>query len=343
MRLARSGARVVVLEQASLPRPKACGGLVPEAALHRVSRDWSELVGNRVERRKYLKNHGCPHVTHTPDSVLALVDRARFDSGIVELALELGRGNLDLLERFRVTAVEECADRVLIRSSDGQLVEARYLIAADGAASRTARCLELNSSKMNAVGVDTEVVVSDEVYQTFSDHVLFDYFCLPVGYGWVFPKGNSTLSVGVASWDRRVACKAAMADYLDYTLSRGDIITTTSRAHPIPVYQGRARIASARACLVGDAASLVDPVTGEGIRFALRSGLIAAQSILELLNDEVASETDYDDCRLYQDRLYASMGPHLDALNAFAVLPFRQAPGLYYRRFVTGGQAKAYK
>lgn len=341
--LAATGLKVIMLEQYELPRPKPCGGLVPEGALAGLAHDVSDLVGHRVVDRKYSFQDKLPHASHTPDSALALVDRASFDAGLVQSAMSAARGSIALQEGFRVRDVLETETRVEIRGARGQLVTARFAIAADGAASRTARCLALNTRRTSAVGIDTEVRVTDACYHRFAGAVLFDYFQLPCGYGWVFPKGDSVLSVGVASWKKRVDCKAAMARYLTHHFADSDLLATIDRAHPIPVYNGHTPIATRRVCLTGDAASLVDPVTGEGIRFALSSGTTAARSICDIIANPDVDEAESGDCRLYQQRIYKSISQSLEPLHRFATLPFREAPEYYYRRFITGGEAKAYR
>ena len=341
--LAATGLKVVLLEQYELPRPKPCGGLVPEATLAVLAQDVSALVGNRVVDRRYSYQNTLPHASHTPDSVLALVDRASFDAGLVQGAISAARGSIVLQEGFRVTEVMETEAQVEIRGARGQWVTARFAIAADGAASRTARCLALNPRRVNAVGIDTEVRVSEECYRRFATAVLFDYFCLPCGYGWVFPKGDCVLSVGVASWRKSVDCKAAMSNYLSHHFSKRDLLSSIHRAYPIPVYNGQAPIATRRVCLAGDAASLVDPVTGEGIRFALYSGMTAARTICDIITKADGEGAEPGDCRLYQQRIYNGMSQPLEALHRFATLPFMEAPEYYYRRFVTGGEAKAYQ
>jgi flavin-dependent dehydrogenase len=130
-----------------------------------------------------------------------------------------------------------------------------------------------------------------------------------------------------------------MASYLPENFATSDILASIHRAYPIPVYNGQAPIASRRVCLAGDAASLVDPVTGEGIRFALGSGTTAARTICDI----IANPEDPADCRLYQQRIYNSISQTLEPLHRFATLPFREAPEYYYRRFITGGEAKAYQ
>lgn len=341
--LAGTGLKVALLEQYALPRAKPCGGLVPEGALLALAQDASALVGHRVVDRSYSFQNTLPHASHTPDSALALVDRAAFDAGLVEQALRAARGSMVLREGFRVSAVQESATQVEIRGARGETVTARFAIAADGPASRTARCLALNRRRISAVGMDTEVRVTPACYRRYAGAVHFDYFYLPCGYGWVFPKGDDVLSVGVASWKAHVDCKAAMARYLAHHFANRDLLATVARAYPIPVYNGQAPIATRRVCLAGDAASLVDPVTGEGIRFALSSGATAARSICDILANTAGDAAEPRDCLLYQQRIHSGISQPLESLHRFATLPFREAPEYYYRRFIAGGEAKAYQ
>ncbi|MEM1156581.1 MAG: NAD(P)/FAD-dependent oxidoreductase [Pseudomonadota bacterium] len=340
--LANTGLKVVVLEQAELPRSKACGGLVPMRTLDMLPLDVSDLVDHTVENRAYFCRHIQGETKHTPEAVLALVDRAKFDSTLISRAISESRGDIHMQQGFRVSDVDETDASVQIRSASGQRVQARYVIGADGASSRTARCLGLNDRKINAVGIDMEVSVTADCFRGYRDAVTFDYFCLPAGYGWVFPKSDNLLSVGVASWDKRANCNAAMESYLSHAVDADERLCSNRSAHPIPVYNGAAHIASQRVCLVGDAASLVDPVTGEGIRFALHSGMIAATTICELLRGETEEAVSGEQCQLYQRRVYQMAATSLEPQLRFASLPYRDAPDFYYRKFVTGDATKAY-
>ena len=341
--LADKGLKVVILEKSELPRSKACGGLIPESAIHRFCPFMLPVIENSVTCRAYSYQYKKTCESHTPESPLLLVDRARFDAGLVEHALTAGRGWLSLKEKFTVVDVVETNDNVLIRGRNDESIQADFVIAADGATSKTARCLGLNSGRMNALGMDTELKVSQACYQQYFKQVYFDYYCLPSGYGWIFPKADGILSAGVASWEKGTDIKSSMADYLANRLPAGSIIESNTHAHPIPVYAGQTSIASRRVCLVGDAASLVDPVTGEGIRFALHSGLTAAESICEIINHEANTDLLHRSCQLYQNRLYASVGEWLEGLHRFASLAFLQAPEHYYRQYVVGSNGEAYQ
>ena len=334
--LADTGIEVVILEQFDLPRAKACGGLVPESAFRHLPEGLQPPVQNRVSRIHFLYRHADLHVVDRPDSSLAGVKRAEFDNALIHYALERGRGSLTLKENYRVAEITEYDNRVLIRGTNQEVVQADYLIAADGATSKTARCLGLNPHKLMAAGIDVEARVTPACYHSHANHVLFDYYCLPQGYGWIFPKSDGLLSLGVATWGNGIDLKPALGKFLSHWFPGNQILDCQHHAHPIPVYSGRRRIASRRTCLAGDAASLVDPVTGEGIRFALQSGRMAAEVIRDILHGAVHGDNEAPDFRRYQERMNSLVENTLEPLARFSYLPFMQAPEYYYRTFVVG-------
>ena len=130
--------------------------------------------------------------------------------------------------------------------------------------------------------IDAKVEVVPEILEAEKEQATFNFFCLPQGYGWIFPK-TGYLSCGVGSWSRNHSLPKAMDDFLAKSFPAGSIRSVKRSGHPIPIYAGHREIATQRVCLVGDAANLVDPIMGEGIRFALESGSLAAEIIKILL------------------------------------------------------------
>ena len=99
------------------------------------------------------------------------------------------------------------------------------------------------------------------------------------GYLWIFPKSDH-LSVGIAALHPG---RGELQATLKRVMTRFGISLeeVEMHGHPIPIYSRRECISTGRALLVGDAAGLVDPFSGEGIRYAIKSGQLAAQAILE--------------------------------------------------------------
>ncbi|MBC7325957.1 MAG: hypothetical protein H5T99_11700, partial [Moorella sp. (in: Bacteria)] len=139
----------------------------------------------------------------------------------------------------------------------------------------------------------------------YRGRVHLSYGGIPAGYGWIFPKGDH-LSVGIGSFTREVkGLKRYFADFC-----RGLKLQVPAgicyRGAVIPAASGRAgTFHTARALLAGDAAGLVDPFSGEGIYYALRSGRLAAEAIAAVLNGR-GGLADYS-ARINRD-IVATMG-----------------------------------
>ena len=134
------------------------------------------------------------------------------------------------------------------------------------------------------------------------------------GYGWVFPKKN-TLTVGLGGhYYKNKRIKKEFVDFL--SLRFGYMPDERIKGHFIPF--GDYRRIPGRQCilLAGDAAGLVEPITGEGIAFAMQSGFFAAKSIIKAIEER----TD-DALTVYAD-MYKRVTIILDQANALKYLLF---------------------
>lgn len=269
--LGEAGQRVLVLEKEALPRPKTCGGGVSAAVLEQFPFSFEPVIECAVKRVSYVL--GNQTVTQPmPDQSLRMVMRERFDAHI------LNHARAQVLERCALKGVEETEDRVIVECADHRTFEGRYLIAADGANSITARSLGLRTRKVMAGAVEVEAMVPQEVLARFAEEPVLIFGEVRTGYLWIFPKSDH-LSVGIGALHPR---PGELQATLERVMARFGIPIQgqARRGHPLPIYTRRERIGTPRVLLVGDAAGLVDPFTGEGIRFAIESGRLAAEAIL---------------------------------------------------------------
>lgn len=345
-KLARTGLNVAILEKEKLPRHKACGGALPGNTGEPFGLDLSPIVENKVAQTRSLCDYEKLNLRrHMP---IDMVDRSRLDAFLVDLAMTSGRGNVELREGFDLSAVKEEADAVTVLGKGGEIVQSKFLIAADGAMSRTARCLGLKNNAHFGIAIDAEVEVTADVYESYKDAATFNYFCLPKGYGWIFPKRKGKLSCGVGSWSKRKGLLADMNDFLARSLPTESMLSLRLSGHPIPFYSGHKDISTRRVCLVGDAASLVDPITGEGVRYAMLSGRLAAEVVAALLGRRSLNlsgrsilASDLNSCRMYQHLIHQGIGKHLDDLRRFILPIFLNNPEFFYRKFIESGQSYA--
>src|SRR5690349_18648698 len=268
--LGQAGAKVLVLEKEILPRYKTCGGAVSARVLEQFPFSFEPVIESRVGAISY--GFGNQLVTvPVRNSSLCMVMRANFDAHL------LMHVRAEIREGTAVKSVSEDEDSVAVLTRDGERIAADYLIAADGANSITARSLGLRAQKMMAGAIEVEAKVSTKVWERFAGNPLLIFGDLPVGYLWIFPKSDH-LSVGIGALRPK---PGELQSVLRQVMKRYDIsLDSGQHGHPLPIYVRREQVNTARTFLVGDAAGFVDPFTGEGIRFAIKSGRLAAEAIL---------------------------------------------------------------
>ncbi len=302
--LARAGRRVLLLDKFDFPRDKTCGdGLSPRAlgvlrALGclatvaslghatpnmRVVAPWGWAVGARL-----------PQVADWPDHAM-VVPRLVLDDALRRCAVTAGA---DFRPRVTVKAIgaDEQGVSLVGDTADGpQTYRARAAIVAVGAATR----LLLTMGVLNA---PPPVMLAARAY--FEDvsglrdavEFRFDHVPLP-GYGWVFPTSPTSANVGAgffrtpANAHRMPDTARAAYDHFVASPPLRALLTGARQVGPVKGYPLRTDFATSptyapRTLLVGEAAGLVNPLTGEGIDYALETGRTAARHLEAMLADD---------------------------------------------------------
>ncbi len=283
-RLARAGARVLVLDAARFPRVKLCAGWVTPAV-------WRDLE---------LDPGGYPHTLQAFESVLVAVAgaehetrfgrvasygivRAEFDTALLRRAVAAGA---TLRDGERVRRVQRVAGGVAVET-DGGVVTAPIVVGAGGHQCPVARAFgEISRDEDVVVTQESETRVGAERLRALTPrHGSPELFAEPDfhGYGWYFTKGDF-LNVGVGAVGglpigrrlERLRLLLRASGRLPDTL-----VLAPFRGHAYSVRRNRPRrLAGDRFLLVGDAAGLARDVSGEGIGPAVRSARLAADAIL---------------------------------------------------------------
>lgn len=269
--LGRAGRRVLVLEKELLPRYKACGGGISVHILEQFPISFETVIESKVKAISYALGNEIVTIPLSDQSV-RMVMRDEFDAYLLKHA------EAEIRQGVSVRAVEERANGVIVETAEGERIEGSYVIAADGANSVVARSVGLRRKKVMAGAIEVEAVVPAEVFARFADKPIFIFGEVATGYLWIFPKSGH-LSVGIGALHPK---PGELQATLERVMTRYGISIKgqPQKGHPIPIYDHRAPISTHRTLLVGDAAGLVDPFSGEGIRFAIKSGRLAAEAIL---------------------------------------------------------------
>lgn len=298
--LGRLGVRnVVLLDKHDFPRDKTCGsGISPKGieALRELG------VWDEVRRRSY------------PIRGLRLVTpggRETFVSGGEELeAVICLRRTLDhlILERARAAGVRFVphfsADRLVedgvrvsgVVARDGREVRSRFVVVAGGA-----HCRLVPGPRPRKI-IHAIMGWWDGV--PFREHhveMIFDRMVLPL-YGWLFPEGDGRVNIGITYGDEggkrnaRELFQAFLDKHYAPRLARGRPFGSW-KGHPIATSYRIERLTSPGRIVVGESALLTHPATAEGISQGMRSGMIAAEALADVVLrgvDEATAFASYE-------------------------------------------------
>lgn len=282
--LRRSGLDVVVVDRATFPRDKVCAGwitpqVVADLALdcddYRRGRTFQPIVGFRVGligRRR--------HVDVAYDHAVSFgILRSEFDHYLLQ------RSGARLILGTPVRSLRRAGDRWIVNET----IEAPLLVGAGGHFCPVARWLNGPCSRNGSALVaaqEMEFAIDPGDASRFSiDPAMPElYFCRDLqGYGWCFRKGDY-LNVGFGRLDPH-SLPAATSEFVAFLAARGTVpghMRWRWRGHAYRVNDPAARrVLGEAVMLVGDAAGLAYPQSGEGIRPAIESGLLAAATVVE--------------------------------------------------------------
>ena len=288
-RLAQAGVAVAVIEKAALPRYKTCGGGLVGRAMQALPLDVRHVTEQECHTAQLnLLPAGLSFTTHRSAPIISMTMRDQFDYALLSAAQTAGAV---VHQQCAVEKASFDGDVVTLTTNRGSM-KGTFIIAADGALSTVARTMGMADGRVLIPALEYEVTVPPDQSDRFQNTARFDFDLLPHGYAWAFPK-RQHLSIGVLSMAQRGSdLKSSMARYLDL-LGCGSVTQIERHGFVIPVRPRRGPFVDKRILLVGDAAGFADPVTGEGISFAIQSGLIAAQSLIDGRFEEASVRSEY--------------------------------------------------
>jgi menaquinone-9 beta-reductase len=274
--LANSGMRVALVDKAVFPRDKLCGGMLSERT-EKVYRSifgdhWQDAhefscTGARFFYREQLLNEVRDYRN------IYFTTRTILDHHLVQLACSRGAA---LMEKACVSSLE--MDSGLVRLTNGATIRGDFIIGADGVSSIVAKNLGFSAKKRKlAAGLEIEFPRQGNMADLSLPEIYFGF--VHWGYSWVIPKKN-TLTIGIAGLPQKNhSLKESFQTFLKQVCSH--IPDIQWKGHPIPFCNFMLQPGRANILLAGDAAGFVEPVTGEGISFAMQSASYAAHAILD--------------------------------------------------------------
>ena len=309
--LAQKGYRVLLLDKATFPREKVCGDGITAASS-------ALLEEMRVMDRLRLRLGPlmvCKGVTlFSPAGTVVqgrisqagslagaayVIQRKELDNSLIACVKE--HSTITFLENTAVTDIIMDGDKARgVRSSGGDWF-GRVIIAADGAYSPIASRLNLANKEKKHQGFAIRAYFSKVEGLTDSIELHYDKSMVP-GYGWIFPSGKQRANVGVGLmtrfkdqqglkqlFERFVTENAFASEKLKHAVMEPG----TLKGWPLPFGSFQGKRGLGNVLLTGDAGSFVDPLNGEGIYYALKSGRYAAEAAARALDEEETRASMY--------------------------------------------------
>jgi geranylgeranyl reductase family protein len=286
--LAKRGVKVLILEKEKLPRAKVCAGGITVRAASLIPFDFSEVIEGVIYGSRLSYNLRPRIVRKYPQPLAYMVTREKFDYWLAGQARAAG---VTLAEETPVERVEVQSQGVQVTLNAGTF-ETPLLVGADGANSVVVKSLGVRKNFEYGLGLKSLIPAGDKVLKDWEGLIGLDWG-LPGGYAWVFPK-QGLLSVGAgASYKVALRLKPYTERLINaYRLGEGR--DPVIRGHLLPLRRANHAISFQRILLVGDAAGMIDPLTGEGIYYGLRSVYLALDALLAFLNGETTDLKEYE-------------------------------------------------
>src|SRR5438046_10151384 len=297
---ALAGLRTVVLEREKFPREKVCGDCLnpscwPVLGRLGIAERVRQLSHGILDSVEFIAIGGRKIIVDLPsgeESEIA-VKRSLFDMLLMSRARELGT---QVYEETTVTALTSSSGG-LIQTARGPTFAGRTLVGADGRNSTVARlCNWLPRPARERVALQAHIPLP----AGFGDRVVLQF--LAEGYSGQAPVNRDELNLCLVGKPSNISALRRWAEQR-FGLQQDHpwrTITPLTRAALAPAHD--------KLFLVGDAARVVEPFTGEGVYYALRSGELAAQAIAKIIGGNYDADTASDYAKahaaMYRGRLW---------------------------------------
>ena len=322
--LARLGVKVLLLDKARFPRRKTCGGGLNLRTLRLLPFDLTPVIENVISGIHFSRRLDNPFTRRYPEPFMVTVTREKFDHLLVGEAEKAG-AFFWAGDPFLSLAPHNNSLQV---ATSSRSFTAQFVVGADGFNSAVARKAEIPLLTSRILAFHSEVPVS-LLPEEEPDMIHIDWGSLKRGYAYLFPK-NSHLALGAG------ASGLPFQEIKNYQQAFWAVRWRKESAPPfsaagffLPLRRKRSPIHKGRCLLLGDAAGLVDPFTGEGIYSAVRGAQLAAPYLADFLKNGFSS------LQPVQEQIDRILMPELECSRMFREF-FMSWPSFFHRKLKSG-------
>ncbi len=302
--------RVGLIDKATFPRDKSCGDAIGPGVISALKRFNNEhILENEpqvVSTTLYgpdnigIQNY-IPEVKNKEDSIVYVIPRIDLDNRILNLAKDL---DVDVTEGLSFVSFEEDTNKnilVKFKNKDEEfLFSTKLLVGADGANSRIRKQLNLkqNSDWHKAIAIRA-YIDSPNYIEIFNERTLMFEINVSAekGYAWAFPSKGNLLNIGIGVpvsifKKDKLNINQLLKDFIAQLESRGVIVENIrkQKSYMLPFASSRPKLKkNINIALIGDASSMINPISGEGIFYGMEAGYLLAKNTNDLVRSEELS------------------------------------------------------
>jgi len=331
--LAKEGIECTLVDKAKFPRDKICGDGISGWVVSVLGKLDKNLLLKLNEQKFLLHSHGIrivapnskeldlPFLDSNEVSPLVpagyLCKRIDFDNFLIEEVRQ--KKSISLLEDTEVLGYKYADEKIILNTNNQNNIQTDLVIFANGATSKFMKDPGgiVKDKKWTMTGLKSYYKGVTGMHDKNYVELLFLKNLLP-GYFWIFPLPNGLANVGVGLDQYRIGKKKInlkkemlsaieTTPYLKERFKNAEQVSKI-QAYNLPLWDKRRKITGEKFILAGDAANLIDPVTGEGIGHAALSGMFAAKQAIRSINSNNYS-AEY--LQQYEDELYHKIGKEL--------------------------------
>jgi len=323
--LAEHHVNVLLLDASTFPREKPCGGGLPTRVWKRYS--YVQPLLDSISFGSHTYSSSLQYVLKIDrnEPLLGMVIRKEFDQRLVDIAVKQG---VTFHEGTPVVDVRVNPSKVEVILENGDLIEARAVLGCDGMRSVVAEKTGLSEKNQPPCIclVQEQPLTKTQMEKHFSKKRVVHLFIKTqdiAGYGWVFPK-NNLVNIGIGEFSSALDptkpkknLKESYEHFIEILKHRNllpqDFPMENLKGGLLPIFPLKKTYAE-RVLLCGDAAGFINPITGEGIYYAMRSGELAADVLRKGLQ---AKDLSAQFLSCYQSQWKQEFGKDLQLLGRF--------------------------